>query len=438
MMDLSRFAEKRLCVATSGGVDSVALLHYCKTGEASCGYRLFAVHCEHGIRGEESVADMRFVELICKAWNVPLFVFKEDCPARAKKEKCSLETAARNFRYESFCRLIEDGKVDFIATAHHESDEAETVLFRLARGTSLAGLRCIEAENGWLIRPFLDWSKAEITAYARENKLEYREDKTNFETDATRNKIRLCVLPELEKAVAGAGANIARFAALAGEDEAFLREESEKLLSGDGERYTVVFSKKKPLFCRACLSAMRALGVEKDYTAAHLQAAFDLQTSERGSTLDLPRGVVAEKGLRGIEFFLRKAEVYEERTSETPYSENGFDGGRYAVNVTFVPTEAEKDGLRALKFDADKVPVDAVFRFRKEGDKIEKFGGGSKSLKKFFNEKKTPVNEREYLPLIASEKNGEVYAVCGVEIAECIKVTAETKRIAYLITRKKS
>ena len=78
-----------------------------------------------------------------------------------------------------------------------------------------------------------------------------------------------------------------------------------------------------------------------------------------------------------------------------------------------------------------------MFRFRREGDRIEKFGGGSKSLKKFFNEKKLPVEERAYLPLLAARDSGEVYAVCGVEIAEKVKVTAETENAVYLLLRKK-
>ena len=83
------------------------------------------------------------------------------------------------------------------------------------------------------------------------------------------------------------------------------------------------------------------------------------------------------------------------------------------------------------------MPTDAVFRFRREGDRIEKFGGGSKSLKKFFNEKKLPVEERAYLPLLAARDSGEVYAVCGVEISEKVKVTQDTKKTLYIAIEKK-
>ena len=129
-MELRNFKNKKICVALSGGVDSVALLHYMKSCQ-DFGYTLCAVHCEHGIRGEESLADMRFVQELCKTWGIELFLFQEDCPARSAQEKESLETSARNFRKECFARLIEEGKADYIATAHHQKDQAETVLLNL-------------------------------------------------------------------------------------------------------------------------------------------------------------------------------------------------------------------------------------------------------------------------------------------------------------------
>jgi tRNA(Ile)-lysidine synthase len=298
-MEFARFDKKRICVAISGGVDSVALLHYLNALKEKYDYYLCAVHCEHGIRGEESREDMRFVEALCFKWGVGLFVFEGNCLARARKEKVSLETAARNFRYECFRSIIKKNKMDFIATAHHQNDEAETVLFRLARGTSLGGMSAMKEESGYLLRPFLKWSKKDINAYIAENRLSYREDKTNQETDATRNKIRIEVLPKLEEAVPGATENIVRFASLAYEDDNLLYELAEGLLSRDEDGYEIAFSDKKPLFTRACLLAFKGLGLERDYTSAHLDSVFALQQSERGARLDLPQNIRAKRVHRG-------------------------------------------------------------------------------------------------------------------------------------------
>jgi tRNA(Ile)-lysidine synthase len=437
MLDLSKFKDKRICVATSGGVDSTALLHYLKSREKECGYKVSAAHCEHGIRGEESISDAKFVERICKEWDVPLYTFFEDCPARAKQKKMSLETAARDFRYESFAALISENKTDFIALAHHKNDEAETVLFRLSRGSSLSGVRGMSEMNGSFLRPFLSWSRLEIEEYAAKNGLSYCVDQTNFEMDATRNKLRLNVLPALEKAVEGAAENLVKFATRAAEDDELLYEYSRSLLSQEKDGFLVAFCEKKPLFTRACLLAMKALGIEKDYTAAHLDGVFALQHSERGSVLCLPQGVLAEKTQKGILFYRKTQEIFEEKPQEKPFDKNGFDGGRYEVKVFLQEPVLEQFEYPVLKVDEEKLPKNCVFRFRQEGDEIERFGGGRKSLKKFFNEKKTPVQERAYLPLIAEKDRGEVYVVCGIEISEKVKVTVDTKQTLYIALIKK-
>lgn len=428
---------KRVCVAISGGVDSTALLHYLKSKEKEVGFSLSAVHCEHGIRGEESLLDQAFVKELCKNWNVPLFLFSEDCPKRAKGEKISLETAARDYRLESFSSLVKENKVDYIATAHHLSDEAETVLFRLARGTSLSGVKGMEEKSGYLIRPFLDWTKEEILSYARENNLSYRTDSTNLETDATRNKLRLNVFPALEEAVSGASANLTRFARYAAEDDALLYEQSQSLVSLPPTGKTLVkFSEQKPLFHRACLIAMKALGIEKDYTAAHLESVYALQKSERGARICLPQGVIAQKTETGVEFYLQENEelLPPAPKAEKPFDLSGFDGGRYAVNVNLTPQNDTE--WKTLRVDKDAIPKNAVFRFRKEGDEIKSFGG-SKSLKKFFNEKKIPTKERAFLPLIAEKDGKEVFVVCGVEISERVKITKETQSVIYITLQKK-
>ncbi len=438
-MDLKGFLGKRICVAISGGADSVALLHYLKSHENECGYYVSAVHCEHGIRGEESLADMRFVQEYCQKLNVELTVFTQDCLARAKREKVSLETAARDFRRECFVSLINEKKVDYIATAHHQNDEAETVLFRIARGSALTGASGMKAVDGYLIRPFLDWTKEEILEYALANGLAYCTDSTNTDTEFTRNRLRAEVLPALEKAVDGATENIARFAEKSAEDDALLYEYAKELLQVvDGENgmaYTVAFCEKKPLFYRACLLAIKGLGLQKDYTSAHLDGVYALQKSERGARMDLPKGIVAKKTLQGILLCVKRENVAYEKTSAQPFALDGFDGGRYEVMLSKQPLE-EVGAWRVLRVDLDKISKTAVFRFRKEGDEIVRFGGGTKTLKKFFNEEKIPVEEREYLPLIA-EENGEVYVVCGVEISEKIRVDETTKNQGYIQIRKK-
>ncbi len=410
------------------------MLHYLKKGMEEGGYILSAIHCEHGIRGEESLADMRFVQALCKEWKIPLRVVSEDCPARAKAEKISLETAARNFRYEQFDALLRLGEADYIATAHHKGDLAETVLFRLCRGSALTGASAMKAENGGILRPFLTWSKEEILAYLSQNGLCFREDSTNFQTEATRNKLRLEILPKLEEAIPKAAENLARFALLAKEDDELLQRLAGELLTREEGVPAVKFSGEKPLFTRACLIAMKGLGLEKDYTSAHLAALFSLQDLERGAVIALPRNYRARKGKNGVLFYLEEGESAE-RNEEDPFALTGYDGGRYEVKIDATPPKEVDEG-RLLRIDADKIPATAKFRFRREGDYIYRFGGGKKSLKKFFNEEKIPPKERGYLPVVA-EDCGEVFVVCGVEISDKVAVDEGTKNTRYIWLRKK-
>ncbi|MBR2023685.1 MAG: tRNA lysidine(34) synthetase TilS [Clostridia bacterium] len=429
-MDFTRFQDKRICVAVSGGIDSVSLLDYMQKRQKEFGYELCVVHCEHGIRDKESVRDMQFVEELCKQYGLELTVFREDCLAKAEREKCSVETSARRFRMQSFARLIKGGKADYIATAHHKNDEAETVLFRLARGTSLTGAQGMAQEKEYILRPFLDWSKADIQRYAQENGLTFCEDSTNAMRDATRNKIRLDVLPLLEDAVPGAVENLVRFAQIAGEDDAYLYRQSERILSKPNHnKYFIFFCKDTPIFYRACVTALKGLGVERDYTRLHLQLLFDLQQKQRGASLCMPQNVRARKTGNGIVLYL-KEELPTLVTLPKYYKDGRFDGGRYVVTLYTDETHIPPTDMPILRIDGDKVPKCATFRFRKDGDEIRVFGGRTKTLKKLFNERKIDVEERKYLPLIADEHT--IYAVCGVEIADQVKVTEDTKNIVYI------
>jgi tRNA(Ile)-lysidine synthetase-like protein len=146
---------------------------------------------------------------------------------------------------------------------------------------------------------------------------------------------------------------------------------------------------------------------------------------------------MAEKRENAVALYIKKEEIFQEKSLPKKFDKNGFDGGRYEVNVQNEPRETLNDTWKILKIDGEKLPKNAVFRFRKDGDKITVFGGKTKTLKKLFNEKKIPVAEREYLPLIAEENGEEVYVVCGVEISDKVKITQTTQQTLYIKTQKK-
>ena len=422
MLDFQKYQGKKITIALSGGVDSTSLFFYLKEEAERCGFQLFALHVEHGIRGEDSKADARFVKDLCKKLSVPLFFYEIDCLKKAKEEKMSVETAAREGRREIFASLVREGKTDYVATAHHSCDEAETLIFRLCRGTSLTGACAMREEEGYLLRPFLTWSREKILRYAKEKEIPYRIDESNFSLAYTRNKIRLEVLPKLEEICDGATENIAKFSLLAQEDEDYLQRASEKLLSVVPPAWTedtgirLSLEKEKPLFYRGVVTAMKMLGVYRDYTFQHLKEVYSLLEKQTGTRVSLKNGVVAVRFYDTIAF---------EREGDAELE----------WQVIFSDTEGECEGV-SLRYDKDALPKDVFLRTAKEGDVFRKFGGGSKTLKKYFIEKKIPQGIRKTLPLLVDGED-KIYAVCGVEIADEIKVTEGTKHIGYILLQKR-
>lgn len=183
----------RVLVALSGGADSVALLRVLLHE----GYDCVAAHCNFHLRGAESDRDEGFVRALCERLSVPLEVVRFDTAAYAVQHNCSIEMAARELRYAWFEQVRQQTGASVIAVAHHKDDSVETFLLNLIRGTGIRGLRGITPVNGKIVRPMLEVSRAEILSYLQAIGQDYVTDSTNLETDFTRNKIRLKVLPLL-------------------------------------------------------------------------------------------------------------------------------------------------------------------------------------------------------------------------------------------------
>ena len=418
---LQQYRGMRVCVALSGGIDSVCLLHYCLRHAAEAQLSVTAVTCEHGLRGEASLRDLAFVQHLCEQRKVPLRIFRADVAAMAAQQGTGTEEAGRAWRYACFAQVLDEGFADVVFTAHQRDDYAETVLFRLARGTAAAGLNAFPARSG-LARPMLGVTRAEIASYARENGLAYVEDETNADERFARNRLRVSVLPVLEAAVPGAAEHLVQFAERISEDEAFLASLAVAQVRTGPDGARVSLSLPEPLFSRACLFAMKAYGIARDYTAVHVAQLKALRGLQSGRRVTLPLGVEAMREYGDVVFYRPRGRCAD----EFPFAVGEFAGEGFALSVT----ETAREGALCADFGA--FPAGCVVRTRREGDVFTPFGGRRKPLKKFFTDRKIPARLGNLLPLVA--KGSEVYAVGGAEIADDVKVTRHTVRRVYLYT----
>ncbi|MDE6851100.1 MAG: tRNA lysidine(34) synthetase TilS [Lachnospiraceae bacterium] len=190
-----------IVVGLSGGADSVFLLHFMKSIQEEYDLRLYAVHVHHGIRGPEADRDQEYAKQCAQGLDISFESVHYDIPLLAKQDGMSEEEAGRYYRYQCFREVAKHRGCQRIAVAHHKEDQAETVLFQLLRGSGLRGMGGIRPHQDGIIRPLLSVSRLEIEEELRAEGIEWREDSTNQERNYARNKLRLEVIPYLQREI---------------------------------------------------------------------------------------------------------------------------------------------------------------------------------------------------------------------------------------------
>lgn len=428
MLDTTLFEKGDVvAVALSGGKDSVCLLDLLLKNANRLEISVKAINIDHSIRGIESENDSKFVKDYCDRFNVPLYFKKVDAVAYSKQNGYSLEQGARELRYLVFKEAVESGFCTKVATAHHASDNFETVLFNLFRGSGVQGLTGIKPISNSVIRPLLDVTRQEIDEYATFNDLQFVEDSTNFVPDYTRNYIRLNLVPIILEKFSGAVNSVSRLSKTLQEEDEFLNDLASSVINKKDGNLCLSTTLNPVIFKRATILVLKELGLVKDYEKVHIESVFSLISLKNGSQISLPNSIICVREYDSVVFY-KNREILDAPTYN-------FGVGEFDFNENIVKITPCKERQNGLYIDANKVPKTAVIRKRQNGDTFTKFSGGTKKLKDYLIDKKIPKLKRDELVVIAS--GSDILAIFGVEISEKVKVENSTTNLLKLEFLKK-
>lgn len=398
----------RVVVALSGGADSVSLLNVLLTLKDKLQIEVMAAHLNHNLRGDEAKRDENFVKNLCKKNNVKLFCESYNVAEISKKEKISTELCGRNLRYKFFEKLHLEHNAK-IATAHTSSDNAETVVFNLIRGTGLKGMGGILPVRNYIIRPLIEVSREQVETYCNLNNIDYVTDSTNLTNDYTRNKIRHEIIPKIKEINPNFEYTVGGNSPIFLNAFDFISNESDSIIkrakTEKGYRIDMInsldYSVKTTLLSSLCKIHFTELNT------CHMEQL--IHCLNFGGSVDLPNNIraICKQNL------LRFADMSKEIVP--------FEVINFSENLNFL-YNSKHYSVKEINFDNSKDILDkssikgAVIRTRKEGDTFTlPYRKVTKTLKKLFNEMKIPAESRNNLLLVA--KGSTVLWIEGIGVS---------------------
>lgn len=434
-----------IVVGLSGGADSVSLLLLLKRLAREGNRRIYGVHVNHGIRGNEALRDEEFCRILCDKEQIPLYVFHENIPEIVKQTGMSEEEAGRHVRYARFTEICHKCGANGIAVAHNSDDQTETILFNIVRGcglTGLAGMKpvssCQEDAALSIIRPLLETSRADIEGFLKGIGQSWCQDSTNDELEYTRNVLRHRIIPELRNLSAKAPEHVRSLGREAARADNFAEEMAEKLFAGlysDGVLLTdELFGKHDYLVRRLIYRYICTVtGKKKDITQSHVENVCGLLENTVGKMVCLPYDIdiVREYGcIKAYKRDIKYTEPGERVVSADRPLKAEISPGVY-VEAHFVDCESPMNVPQTeneVWLDAAVTGERLVLRKRCDGDYFCAYPDGRrKSVGRLFIDSRIPAAVRDSHLVLAS--GSRCFLIGNLRHDEAARINESTARI---------
>ncbi len=441
--DYGLFKKKdKILIAYSGGADSTGLLHLLLELRPEWSFELFLSHFNHKLR-QSAEEDERFVKSVASSLSLPIFIGSKDVQSYARSKRMNVEEAARELRYDFLKRTALEVGAEKIATGHTMTDQAETFLMRLLRGSGLRGLRGIfPAFEGKIVRPLIQVEREEVEAYLKEKGLEFRVDETNLDRRFFRNRVRLDLLPYIKKDFEPRIIlHLSRLASIAAEEDELLeitaREKACRAILREGERLLLDLNFLSSLprglarrLAREFILQLRGdlRGISFRDVNSVLAVGEGKKYILKGMTLKRESGRLAleEAGLDKIKF-----EYLWSAQQPLEIRELGlkFAGKKMKRADSLLGFDDQKKAFLDLK----KLEFPLLVRNRREGDRYQPLGApGKRKVKEMMRAKRLPISQRGKRPVFLS--GGEIVWILGLPVSERFKLKEGTGEV-FVIER---
>ena len=425
--------EKRYLVALSGGADSVCLLLVLQ----KLGFSVEAAHCNFHLRDDESDRDEQFCQSLCQRLNVPFHRVDFDTSDYARQHKISIEMAAREQRYEYFHQLLESLGIQGVCVAHHADDNAETLLLNLVRGSGLRGLTGMSPRRDFVLRPMLEVRREEIEEYLAAQGQTFVTDRSNLQSDFTRNKIRLEILPKLQEINPSVVSELNLTARHSADAERVLND----ALDRNTSTFSTFFDGQSPIFCEISLPKLLAQP-SPAYALFHLLTPYGFNRSQIDELID---ALAQQPGRQwhSPDHTLtidRNRLVLSRRQVEQPEAveisgAGSFSLGNAVLQVELFPKTADfvvSKEPKTATLDADKIAFPLTWRRAGQGDRFVPFGmTGSRLVSDYLTDRKKSLAEKQQQTVVA-DATGRIVWLVGERPDNRFRVAPDTKNILRL------